>query len=116
MGMMRHHRPVTTQRREGAVSVQASLMLVNDRFGDMRCVATKALSRLRTDAASAKVGNPRSVLSRTADLYPNRSELPLSAQDVALSYSLVSVCASNSSRDSSYRLPVSMSFFKRGVR
>ncbi|CUI94350.1 hypothetical protein TA5114_00983 [Cognatishimia activa] len=63
MGMMRHHRPVTTQRREGAVSVQASLMLVNDRFGDMRCVATKALSRLRTDAASAKVGNPRSVLS-----------------------------------------------------
>lgn len=62
-------------------------------------------------AAAAKVCKVR-----TADLYPNRSELPLSAQDVALSYSLVSVCASNSSRDSSYRLPVSMSFFKRGVR
>ncbi|CUH58860.1 hypothetical protein THS5294_00140 [Thalassobacter stenotrophicus] len=79
MGMMRHHRPVTTQRREGAVSVQASLMLVNDRFGDMRCVATKALSRLRTDAASAKVGNPRSVLSGIADLGADRSECPQSA-------------------------------------
>jgi hypothetical protein len=36
----------------------------NDRFGDLRCVATRVLPHSQNDTASAKMNNPRSALSR----------------------------------------------------
>lgn len=41
--------------REYAVSVRAKSSLMNDRIGDMRCVATSYVPHLRTDAALAIV-------------------------------------------------------------
>jgi len=46
----------------------------NDRFGDLRCVATRVLPHSQNNAASAKMNNSRSVLSRIIPVQVERSE------------------------------------------
>ncbi|WP_171133910.1 MULTISPECIES: hypothetical protein [unclassified Ruegeria] len=53
---------------ESAVSVRVKSTPANDRFDDMRCIATMGALRVRIDAASAKAKSPMSGIVRRADI------------------------------------------------